>query len=278
MKLAGVLCLYDFVGWSTWPARFEKTKAGLEAAGLDTFSVEVGMSSEPRTSADEYVQATAANIVWQKERLWNRTAEAIPATYDALAFCDADVLFSARDWVDQVERLLERFEVLQPFRTDGAGRPNCIEASTGKGIGRTGLAWCMRREYFERIGGWYDRAGCCWGDMIYAAGLLDRFDWISAWLSPAAYGPTWRYCRSLRDTRATYVDQVVRHQPHATTGGRAYNEQCWPLIRANFDPAADLVDDGRGLLAWSTDDPYLPISASRYFYGRNDDDTGKKTR
>ena len=271
--LAVVMCLFDFVGSKGWPGRFEEAKRHHLDRGLAVDDVEVGMGPAARTSARWYIQATADNVIWQKERLWNLVAGRLPAAVDKIAFCDADVVLERSDWHEETCRQLEHVDVLQPFSI-GAYPSVSAESLAGRSGGMTGLAWCCRRDWFSsrRIGGWYDRAGNCWGDAIFAAGVTGRYGMISTALPPAVFLSVMPWCRAMRGTRFGVVEGQARHLDHGSNRSRNYTAQCTPLIAAGYDPERDVTVDNNGLLAWAVDDPFLRTACLCYFQNRKDDD------
>ena len=66
--------------------------------------------------ADILVQLRGGDVMWQKERLLNVALAALPSTCRKVTWLDCDVIFEADDWPERVNRLLDSFKLVQPFR------------------------------------------------------------------------------------------------------------------------------------------------------------------
>ena len=67
--------------------------------------------------ADILIQLCGTDVMWQKERLLNIGLQHLPNECDAVAWLDADILFSESRWPDLVMRALEKSQLIQPFST-----------------------------------------------------------------------------------------------------------------------------------------------------------------
>jgi hypothetical protein len=109
----------------------------------------------------------------------------VPEQYTKLVCLDADSLFDAPDWINQISVKLDVVDVLQPFQeacwlTPDNTRIRNKKYSYGYAIvnklaGRPGelhmyhpgFAWAMRRSVFKALGGFYPRSIVGNGDIMF---------------------------------------------------------------------------------------------------------------
>jgi hypothetical protein len=133
------------------------------------------------------------SYMFYKERLINKLEPHIPEQYTKLVCMDSDIIFEIPDWVDKTSQALDTFNVIQPFSEAAWLRPdNTIvlikKMSYAFGIANNqiddiydstqglnnmytfhpGFAWAFQREFFRKIGGFYDRGIIGSGDMLFA--------------------------------------------------------------------------------------------------------------
>lgn len=278
MPLATCMGVFDFgrENKSEWVERFEQTKTQFKTP---VFDVEVRLTPEKKTSASHFIIATENNIIWQKERLWNWLSIQVPMKYDKLMFVDADVIFHNKNVVEEVEAMLDVCDVLQPFNATRQfyGRAHTI-LKMDRPTGYPGLAWACRRDWLVSIGGFYDRLGTCWGDLVFANSIgYSKYGlyppYMGTFMPSRSYFDVLQYiCRvSSRPTRLGVVEGFLEHLDHGTLQGRQYHRQTRPLIACDFDPFFDVTISANGLLAWNTYDTFLQRASNHYFQTRDND-------
>jgi hypothetical protein len=68
--------------------------------------------------ADELIQVSGGDLLWQKERLLNMgLARALELGYDKVAFLDSDIVFKDPEWHEEVSEGLNHCEFMQCFAT-----------------------------------------------------------------------------------------------------------------------------------------------------------------
>ena len=65
--------------------------------------------------ADEVIQISGGNIMWQKERLLNIALESLPLSCEYLAWLDSDIIFSDPNWHERARALLKKYDFIQLF-------------------------------------------------------------------------------------------------------------------------------------------------------------------
>jgi len=65
--------------------------------------------------ADQLIQLSGGDIMWQKERLLNIALGAVPDKVEDLAWIDCDLVFESPDWPEAARRALKSDNVIQLF-------------------------------------------------------------------------------------------------------------------------------------------------------------------
>ena len=104
------------------PARFKRRLANYKLfyANLRAPLVTVELSFDDHfeltdDDADVLIQISGGAVLWQKERLLNLAVKSVPPDVKNVVWIDCDVVFERQDWMDEAERLLDTFNVVQPF-------------------------------------------------------------------------------------------------------------------------------------------------------------------
>lgn len=284
---AVILCHFNPAGWKT-PARLlYETCEMIVAAGVRPIVAEVVQADQmPVTLPDgcRRLIYQSDSVMFYKENLWNLAAA--QTKQPKLFFLDGDIVFSRRDIFDAVSLALDRFDVIQPFsqatwlsRDGGVERSRATAAqaiSTGLPPNlnhfHPGFSWCMTREFFDRVGGVYERHPLGSGDTAFAFALTPgEPPWPRT--KNHVFAKTTSYQKYREDVRAAnprigYIDGTAYHRWHGSWGNRRYEERYkfMPSLVDNEYPMARRSD---GLLEWV--DPVFGQSALEYFVGRQED-------
>lgn len=175
-KLAVITTYYNPSRYQTRRKNFEVFKRGVLAAGVALLTVECvfGDEAPELPEGPDVLHVQSQSVLWQKERLLNLAAAQLPADVDAVAWIDADLLFSNPRWAQDTLQALKHSAVVQMFETctrlDQSGEvgdhPDVVESMASVmrrfpqalGLqrydihGHTGYAWAMRRELFDKVG------------------------------------------------------------------------------------------------------------------------------
>lgn len=308
-SLWAVTALFNPVGYASKRANYRRFRAGLLAAKVPLFAVELAFGDAPfelgAGDAEHLVQLRARDVLWQKERLLNLAVARLPADCDKVVWLDADVLFERPDWAERTSELLEDYVALQPFSRStrllpgessipidelpiGSGEHELLHSmaygvyAKGRGCldrylehGHSGYAWAARRELLERHG-LYDANVLGNGDLNIAHALFSgRAHLRSERLSPAARAHLERWAEAIhRDARGsvTYVDGTVYHLWHGRKESRRYLDRLAVLIDHDYDPERDLTIDASGAYRWASAKPELHALCRDYFRQRREDD------
>jgi hypothetical protein len=157
----------------------------LHDAGIPYFVAECLFEGRRPQLPDADLHVRSSSFMFYKEQLLNLLEKKVPEQYTKLVFLDADILFDAPDWINQISVKLNVVDVLQPFQeacwltpdntrirnkkysygyaivNKLAGRPGELHAY------HPGFAWAMRRSVFRSLGGFYPRSIVGNGDMMF---------------------------------------------------------------------------------------------------------------
>jgi hypothetical protein len=262
--MAIVTCHFNPGGY---PRLAENYRIFRDALGsLPLYTAEASFDGTFISDGPVQLAATAANILWQKERLLNLVVAALPAKYDRVAWLDADVIFRRPDWYEAASQLLDRFPVVQLAESVVTnGRDWNMAAAIGfEQPCKYGYAWAARRELFPL----YDAAVIGGGDWLNAAG------WRGVRCTNLTPSPAWQahYDRWAAEAKRKAGGKIgclageIFHLDHGTHKSRQYNER-YNLVRG-LDPDRDLESDDSGLWRW-TSGHYM--HAVRGFFDRRQD-------
>jgi hypothetical protein len=283
-------------------------------AALYTIEVAFGDRDFVVTQADNpcHIQLRTFHEIWLKEQTINLAVQRLPRDWKKVAWVDADVIFARQDWANETLHMLEHYPIVQMWsqlhdldqnhQLVGTNRSfgdvwvsgdNPLNNSDAPKIepypykykagypGAPGLAWAMRREAWDQLGGLIDYCILGAGDWYMAHGVVGMVDR----LIPRSMHPT--LARRLRDwegrakearwqERAVcgnlgVVKGVALHYWHGAKTFRRYQTREQILYRANFDPDYDLKPDWQGLYQLTNRCPQLRRDVQKYFAERNED-------
>lgn len=286
--LAVILCHFNPVGWSRTPKLLYEVCESIVASGVTPVVSQLCLpgrrpASLPRGVRELRFESTS--VMFHKENLWNIASR--ETQEPKLMFLDGDIFFSRRDIFDTVSRLLDSYDVIQPFETAvwlGAegqvelSRPaSCVALFSGEkprlNKYHPGFSWCMTREFFAKIGGLYERHPLGSGDTALSFSLTEgEIPWPNT--RNHVFADTHSY-RAYRDTvlgarpRIGYADGVTAyHVWHGDRADRKYGERYkfMPDLENGEYPIHSRPD---GILEWS-DSAHNDL-AREYFVGRKED-------
>lgn len=293
---------------------YEDFKYRVEQAGAILYTVEVAFGDRAFSVTEpdnpHHLQLRTWHELWLKENAINLGVQRLPRDWKKVAWVDADVQFARSDWANETLHALEHWPVVQMWsqlhdldsdhelvgtirsfgdvwvETSGAPKPEgCAYPypyKFRKGYpGAPGLAWAMRREAWEILGGLIDYCILGAGDWYMAhalTGQLDRIlrkdqgrlaDKMRRWQNRAETG-TWNE-RTIAGNLGV-VKGVAFHHWHGDKKFRRYQTREQILTRNGFDPDRDLKRDWQGLLQVALDSaPQLRRDLQKYFHERNED-------
>jgi hypothetical protein len=287
-------------------------------AGAILYTVEVAFGERDFvvTSADNphHIQLRTWHELWLKENAINLAVQRLPSDWKKVAWVDADILFPRPDWADETKQTLEHWPIVQmwsqlhdmnadhelmgtirSFADFWLSENGSIETKqvVAKPLyrypyvygkrgypGAPGLAWAMRREAWDALGGLIDHCILGAGDWYMAHALTGQSHLvlrsdsgrlghkIRVWENRARRG-RWQERPILRNIGV--VKGVAFHFWHGSKKFRRYHDRDQILRRHQFDPDVDLKRDWQGLFQLTDAKPQLRRDLQRYFRERNED-------
>lgn len=292
---------------------FQDFEKMVRESGAVLFVVEVAFGDRAfavtRADCPTHVQLRTSHELWLKERAINVgmqhvVRQAPHAKY--LAWVDADTRFARDDWADETVHRLQHYAAVQmwsqyqdltPDHTligtahsfaDGytSGWAGWQKATNGqyyqaKGRrypGAPGLAWAMRRDAWDGIGGLLDICILGAGDWYMAHGLVGLLnDAVVSTQNAPHYRKAmfdWQTRAKVLHKNLGVVPGLALHFWHGPKAMRRYKTREQILIETQFDPTTDLRFDAGGLFQLNVHDDRtirLRDLVRQYFHERSED-------
>ncbi len=257
--------------------------------------------------AEILIQIEGHDVLWQKERLLNIARASLPVGCQKVIWLDCDLVYQQHDWASQVDRLLDRYPLVQAFHhirhvppdtapSDApntrpifsqpsmaaaveAGRPirTCLEEAADRTEGKTavGVAWAAQRWLLNKHG-IFDACIVGGGDTALAAAAYGHFEEVmrlhgmNEW--QRAYYLKWAepLFRSVEANVAPLGGDVF-HLWHGTMQNRRSKQRHAGLASFDFNPASDIAHDESGCWRWNSEKPALRQYVKDYFAARKED-------
>ena len=304
-----VTCVFNPRGYESRFRLYEQFARYVAQSDVRLVTVEVTLGDRPfrctRHDNPDHVQLRTPWELWHKERALNIGIEHAVRTRPAtryIAWIDADVTFTRHDWAAATCEMLQHHHVVQMFGSFADLNPDeqCTWSAPSmfavfhqrgfwaehnpkepfnKG-GHPGLAWAVRRETLDKLGGLIDICIAGSGDLHMANALKgdrDRGDHLTATLD--GFTPEFRQyiaqwadrCDQVVKQNIGYVPGSVLHHWHGKAGQRGYRDRWWILEKHRFNPYADLIRDCSGLWRFAHGREHMADDIRRSLSQRNED-------
>jgi hypothetical protein len=240
-----------------------------------------------------HLQLRTKHALWHKENLINLGIKnLLPHDWKAVAWIDADIEFENINWSLDTLKLLTQFDLVQLFTVcfdlneheipmsifQGFGYKYCNgeEFKHIKGVNywHPGYAWACTREFYEKIGGLYERGILGSGDYILTQGILESVACGDKNLKNYHIDIK-KYVDNIcsLDINIGYTPGTIRHFFHGSKANRKYIERNSILLKYDYDPIRDLKYDDNGVIVPSENMSKEFIDEIlQYFKERNDDE------
>tara|TARA_Y100000592_G_C5469931_1_gene318841 strand:+ start:107 stop:1054 length:948 start_codon:yes stop_codon:yes gene_type:complete len=265
--------------------RFYEFKNRLEKQGVKLFTVELAFKDEPYLLEEEhvYLRLRTDTVLWHKESLLNALVDRLPPFYDKIVWLDCDVEIEDDNWVEQVDKKLDEFPILQvgsqylfqqkngsyiPKKTVGhACQLPTEENPANYRDYHVGLAWAANRSFYKHVGMFdYDITGS--GDTILFYSAANFWPTNFSWWLRNKYK---NKCPSINDFLSKYIDKAnkffpskqarqnigctetnVIHRYHGNYQRRGYVSRL--ALLDGLDMHNDLTRDSNNLFKWTNND------------------------
>lgn len=260
--------------------------------------------------AETVIRLRGGSVLWQKERLLNIALAALPASCEAVAWVDCDVIFEQSDWPDLARRALRDRQLVQLFRTrcnlartagpdpvdlsqvdaqavslgyklaGGTATPDDVRRSDAPLTlaSTAGIAWAAHRDLLARHG-LYDACILGTADRVIASAAIGRLDYgrDAILMNDQQFTHYRAWAQPFFGAvqgKVGYIEGRAYHLWHGALQDRRYHERHEGLRRYDFDPAIDIAPEASGCWRWSSDKPDMHDYVRAYFEARNEDGAG----
>lgn len=288
-------------------------------AGAILYTIEVAFGDRDfvvTSPSDPYsIQLRTNHELWLKEQMINLAVQRLPLNWKYVAWIDADCHFARYDWVDETRHLLQHYPVIQMWSQlhdlnsehelvgsiksfaavweESGSNPDNIKYPRGgfcypysgdkapRGYpGAPGLAWAMRREAWDQLGGLIDYSILGAGDWYMAHALTGQLkrvvkkdqgrmgEMFLEW-EDRARKSFWHERPILGNLGC--MKGVVLHYWHGPKVNRRYGSREQILTKNSYNPDLDLKRDYQGLYQVTNRNPQLRRDLQAYFSQRNED-------
>jgi len=246
----------------------------LRVAKIPYFTAEMVIGDQPPMLADPTLRFHSKSALFYKEALWNRLEQAIPEQYTKICFLDSDIIFDRPDWLDEISRLLDTHDVVHPFKichrlnhnfqTD-LSTSSCLSDINNLEWKDHGFGWCLTREFFKKIGGFFDKCVMPNGDYYFRISLLQQNETTD----PSIHDEMLKYKSNFIGAKYTYLESTILHLYHGTYTNRNYHKisDILNLIMTDWSSTFILNSDG----FWELKDPKTNNIYYEYFKSRQED-------
>jgi hypothetical protein len=220
------------------------------------------------------------SYLFHKERLCRLLETKIPSRFTKLCFLDADVLFENANWYNETSKLLDTYEIVQPFARaswlDLTYKTSIQERLSVVFMDRSvrfnsnyhpGFAWAFQRKWYNRIG-FYDYGISGSGDTMSAAAWLG-VEFPPGYLKRAYIESFEEYKKKITTLpKMTATSGTLFHLWHGNRTNRKYvaRHECMNDVA---DVKSVLALNPHG--AFELTDRKLSAELKRYFDERQDD-------
>lgn len=248
--------------------------------GLPVFTLELVYEGRQPEIADAF-HVSSSSYMFHKENLFRLLEKRAPKKYAKLAFLDADIFFKDGSWYEKASRLLDTYDVVQPFETahwlDLTYKETILTRKTvllnqkeaWDFLFHPGFAWCMKRSFYRQTG-FFDYAISGSADTLSSAAWLNKRFPPKFQSLPSPLIPKYRKFQAQKRPKITYLENMdLFHLYHGSRQNRKYAERHKMLaVQGEIDDYLTANKDG--VFEWKEKERWNPLYL-RYFQEREDD-------
>lgn len=255
-------------------------KNKFEMQNLPVFTIELVYEGEKPELPNAF-HVYSNSVMFHKENLYRILETKIPKKYKKLAFLDCDITFSDPSWYDKTSKLLNEYDVVQPFENAHwmdltynyieLSRKTVLEMKTSTWDFKyhPGFAWCMNREWYNEIG-FFDYAVSGSGDTLSTAAWLKKTFPPGFQSLPKSLRHEYSKFLNKSCPKITFLKGIdVFHLYHGSRDNRQYTVRHKMLEVTQ--QITDLVKpNAYGVFEWKNPKSWNPVFLE-YFKNRKDD-------
>jgi hypothetical protein len=279
------LCFFSIIEYKKPIENWIKVTEKLRLSGIPFKTISLLFPGQKTKNVDADYWFESDSMMFYKENLYNVIASK-EKTFKKICFMDGDLLFDNENWYDDSSRLLESFDVIQPFDTCKWFNKNQKTIKTGQIASSVavfqekdfeqqyyhpGFAWCFKRETFEEINGFYDWVSMGEGDMCFVNSLIKNKAKVP--FTKSLMYKKYANNVEIKNVKIGFLkDSSAYHLYHGTFKNRSYggrNKYMPDLICE--EPKSFLTKDPEKLMHWKNPKVYNQL-IKQYFLDRKEDD------
>ena len=228
-----------------------------------------------------YFNVHSNSMMFHKENLWNIVEKKLPDYITKLLFLDGDVIFDNSDWFANIRDNLDIYDVFQPFSLVElrSSTVECLQKYSSacskkfnypeNVFGSPGYGVACRRDWFQKIGGFFEYSIGGGGDMLFwNAVLQNTCVGVKAYeYQHYLHEDYSNYYKSLQNTRYGYVQGKIYHMFHGYPSDRNYTERYLPISVLRMQ---DFKKNDAGVIEFKNPERWNLVMKD-FFEGRSED-------
>jgi hypothetical protein len=280
-----ILCFFSVVDYKKPIENYTKTTKKLKEAKIPFKTI--GLLLPNRTkNVDADLWLETDSVLFYKENLYN-VMYSKNRTFKKICFMDADVIFDLQSWYDEASKLLDHYDLVQPFdtckwfdenkKTNDTGQIASTVAISQKinfvqAYYHPGFAWCFKSKVFEQMNGFYDWVTMGEGDICLANSFVSDKDATSlSFKDSDLYRAYARKLKELKLKIGFLKSNTAYHLYHGKLLNRRYEERYKFISSAiHENPKKYLAKDPDGLIHWKNPSSFNQKIID-YFRARKED-------
>lgn len=256
------------------------TKNQFDLQKLPVFTIELVYEGRSHEIPDA-IHVSSNSVMFHKENLCRVLETKIPKKYKKLAFLDCDILFNDPMWYYKTSKLLDEYDVVQPFErahwmdltyTHVELSRNTVlqmKKPVWDFIYHPGFAWCMNRDWYN-YSGFFDYAISGSGDTLSSAAWLKKTFPPGFQSLPKALVREYMKFLNKACPKITFLKGVdVFHLYHGSRVNRQYSLR-HKMLEIKQDISELITKNSDGVFEWKDPKKWNPLFLE-YFENRKDD-------
>lgn len=274
-----VTCFFDFYDCVDRQQNFKKFYESLSERTENVFVIEsVLPGTRPKLNLPRnYFVVESDAILWQKENLLNLLIGKLPDNCHYVSWVDCDIIFENRHLIEDAKKKLENYKMIQMFSriarlgprgavikcnsSYGNARMRALPfdkspahgSCTGFGLQSPGIAWAIKKETLNELGGLFEYSIHGNGDSVMALFGMGWYDCVYK-RNPSI--PYYQHCfeeskkwHKIIQGQIGAIPGLAKHLWHGPIEGRKWHQREQWVQNFQFNPFTDL-EKKDGLLIW----------------------------
>lgn len=288
------LCFFSPVGFIRPKMNFLFIESMLKASHIPVFTVECVIKDQVPLLENPTLQVKSNSLLFYKEHLYNLLVPKIPEQYTKLVFLDADILFDCPNWVDEISKSLDTHDAVQPFSLAhwlNVDYKNIVfsNKSTVYALKNVrslpnrniyayhpGFVWAMKRDLFNKIGGFFDKCLFGTGDSFFSHMWIinETGNTVAIQTCPLIDKEyiDWLVKVNTIPKTVTYLPFTIYHLYHGSLKNRQYDNRYDNINRIIKPNAWDTYFTKNKDGVYETNDIVLSDLLLKYFTSRYEDE------